>query len=60
MSDKTLLLNVDLIVQVCYNACMRLKLGCIYITLCVIRSMSDVELTMCFESAQSVPKLFTF
>ena len=28
--------------------------------LCVIRSMSDVELPMCFESAHSVPKLFKF
>ena len=27
-------------------------------TLFVIRSMSDVELPMCFESAHIVPKLF--
>ena len=39
---------------------MCLKLGGIYITLCVIRSMSDVELPMRFESAHSVPKLFKF
>ena len=46
--------------QVCNNACMCLKLGGIQITLCVIRSMSAVELPMHFESAHSVPKLLKF
>ena len=32
----------------------------IWITLCVIRSISDVELPMRFELAHSVPKLFKF
>ena len=37
---------------------MCLQLGGIHITLCVIRSMSDEELRMRFESANSVTKLF--
>ena len=39
---------------------MCLQLGGIQITLCVIRSMSDEELRMRFESANSVTKLFKF
>ena len=39
---------------------MFLKLGGIWIRLYVIRSMSDVELPIRFESAHSVPKLFKF
>ena len=38
---------------------MRLS-GGIQITLCVIRSMSDVESPMRFELAHSVPNLFKF
>ena len=41
----------------CNNACMSMTLGCIDITLCVIRRMFDVESPMRFESALSVPKI---